>query len=270
MAGLGPKPRIGGTGDGLQFFTPPTGSIGQPSPGLSSAPQPPQPVQPPVGGLGGPPVPQPFQSGPGGSIGAPMPMSPAGPVSPTFFNPGSGPQPTSYDDVDNEPPLLEELGINVEHILQRIKGVVFFKQVDQEVLVDLDLSGPLAIIMALACCLLLAGKISFSYLYGLGFSGSTGIWMLVNVMNQKGGIDLYRTSSILGYGLIPIVVLALVGIFVSLQSSFGAITAGVCIFWATATSSRFFATAIAMQQQRWLVAYPVGLFYTCFTLLAVF
>ncbi|CAK0840773.1 unnamed protein product [Prorocentrum cordatum] len=90
------------------------------------------------------------------------------------------------------------------------------------------------------------------------------------VMNQTGGIDLYRTSSILGYGLIPIVILALVGIFLSLQSTAGALLAGVCIFWATATSSRFFATAISMQQQRWLVAYPVGLFYTCFTLLAVF
>jgi hypothetical protein len=248
----------------MDFYSPPTGTIGQPSPGMG-APQPPQPVQNP-GAFGGQPVQQPFQP-PGGQMGS----APTGGAQPGIFNPGASPAPTSADDdFENEPPLLEELGINVEHIIARIKGVAFFKKVDQDVLVDLDLSGPLAIIMALACCLLLAGKISFSYLYGLGFSGSTGIWMLVNVMNQKGGIDLYRTSSILGYGLIPVVVLAFFGIFVSLQSAFGAIVAGVCIFWATATSSRFFATAIAMQQQRWLVAYPVGLFYTCFTLLAVF
>merc|ERR1712113_356806 len=96
------------------------------------------------------------------------------------------------------------------------------------------------------------------------------MWMLINVMSQKGGIDLYSTISILGYGLIPTVILAFLGIFVTLKSSIGTFMSALCICWSTATSSRFFATAIAMHQQRWLVAYPVGLFYTCFTLLTVF
>jgi len=174
------------------------------------------------------------------------------------------------DDFENEPPILEELGINVEHILLRMKGVAFFKQVEQEVLEDLDLSGPLAIIMALSTCLLCAGKITFSYVYGFGVSGCVLIWMLINLMSQKGGIDMYRTASVLGYGLIPVVIMAFLGVFVSLNSSFGSIVAGLCIMWATATASRFFATAIAMNQQRWLVAYPVGLFYVCFSLLTVF
>ena len=43
------------------------------------------------------------------------------------------------------------------------------------------------------------------------------------------GIDLYRTMSILGYGLIPIVFLALFGILVSLKSTFGSLMAAVCI-----------------------------------------
>ena len=38
-------------------------------------------------------------------------------------------------------------------------GVVLFRQVESEVLSDLDLSGPLAIVMALGTCLLLAGKL---------------------------------------------------------------------------------------------------------------
>ncbi|CAK0840772.1 unnamed protein product [Prorocentrum cordatum] len=147
-------------GRGMDFYSPPAGNISAPF----GAPQPPQ----PLGGAPMAPGPAPM----GGSIGGPM--QPGG-VQPGIFSPGPAPQPAAYDegDIENEPPLLEELGINVEHILARIKGVAFFKKVDQEVLSDLDLSGPLAIIMALACCLLLAGKISFSYLYGMGFSGSS-------------------------------------------------------------------------------------------------
>lgn len=285
MAGLGPKPRVGGGGgaaDGLQFFTPPAGAV-QPGGGF-----PQQPgmggVQPPHMGGGFPQIqagvapggyPAPPQGSLGGSIGGPSPPQQFG----SFPQPqqlGNFPQAsmqqtsTGFDDFENEPPLLEELGINVEHIALRIKGVAFFTRVDQAVLEDLDLSGPVAIVLSLGACLLCAGKISFQYVYGLGLTGCVVLWMLVNLMNQRGGIDLYRTASILGYGLIPIVFLAFLGIFVSLQSTTGTVAAALCIFWSTATSSRFFATAIAMQQQRWLVAYPVGLFYTCFTLITVF
>ncbi|OLP80159.1 Protein YIPF5 [Symbiodinium microadriaticum] len=197
--------------------------------------------------------------------------------------PGNFPQPGSQqlqrvppavnnydDDIENEPPLLEELGINVEHILLRMQGVAFFKKLDEEILKDADLSGPLLICLTLGMALLLVGKLQFGYVYGLIAGGSFGICCLINVMSQKEGIDLYRTISILGYGLIPIVFLALFGILVSLKSTFGSIMAAVCIAWATASSSRFFAIAIHMQDQRWLVAYPVGLVYTFFTLITIF
>jgi len=301
MAGLGPKPRLAaapsGT-DGLQFYQPPGGamqpptSFGQPTDGYAAPAQPPMGVQPPAQPFPQPGhFPQPGGMMPvagsmgqpmGGSMGQPMggPMGPmggsmggsmGGPMQPGSFPPVQQAGQMSYDDdLENEPPLLEELGINVEHIVLRMKGVALFKTIDQDVLEDADLSGPIAIIMMLGTCLLLAGKIQFGYLYGLGVSGCMSIWLLINVMSQKGGIDLYRTTSILGYGLIPIVVLAFFGIFLSLQSTFGSVISAACIFWATATSSRFFATAIAMQNQRWLVAYPVGLFYTCFTLLVAF
>merc|ERR1719461_833760 len=212
------------------------------------------------------PMQQPFQT-----MNTAGPQTVGGTMQPGNFPSHQIPPPTLGDlGIENEPPLLDELGINVEHILMRMKGVAFFKQIEEDVLSDLDLSGPIVIVLALATCLLLAGKISFSSVYGFGLSGCISIWMLINVMSQKGGIDLYRTMSILGYGLIPTVILAFLGIFVSLKSTIGTVISAVCIFWSTATSSRFFATAIAMHQQRWLVAYPVGLFYTCFTLLTVF
>jgi len=187
------------------------------------------------------------------------------------FFPQSTSMPSSYDDdFENEPPLLEELGINVEHIILRMQGVAFFKKLDEDILRDADLSGPLLICLTLGMSLLLAGKLQFGYIYGLAAGGSFGICMLINVMSQKGGIDLYKTMSILGYGMIPIVFLSILGIFISLKSTFGIVAASLCVGWATATSSRFFATAIAMDQQRWLVAYPVGLVYTFFTLITIF
>jgi len=218
----------------------------------------------------------PSQGQPQQSVQPPMGAFPNQGAMSGSMQPGNFPPPqpqqtyTFDDDVDNEPPLLEELGINVDHIRQRMQGVAFFKKLDEDILRDADLSGPLVVGLALGICLLLAGKLHFGYVYGLGATGCVGVCMLINAMSQKGGIDLYRTMSILGYGLIPIVVLAFIGIFISLKSTFGTIASAICISWSTATSSRFFATAIAMHQQRWLVAYPVGLVYTCFTLITVF
>jgi len=262
MAGLGPAPRIGSQapGNDLQFFTPPAGSM-----------------QPPTG-MGGP-GPQAPQA-PGnfpvqGQFQQPQAAGQMGSMAPTGGSQiGSFPPPSSSssfdDDFENEPPLLEELGINLEHIILRMKGVAFFKKLEEDILSDLDLSGPLCICLALGVCLLLAGKLQFGYIYGLASGGSFFVCCLINVMSQKGGIDLYRTMSILGYGLIPIVLLAFLGIFLNLKSSYGTFLAAACIAWTTATSSRFFATAVAMQDQRWLVAYPVGLVYTFFALIVVF
>lgn len=278
LSNLGPAPRtysVGqppekGASPDLQFYTPPTGAI---QPGGFAPPgaalQPPMPPQ--AGGFqqgfpsGG------FQSGgypASGFMGQPpQPSTFSGQLQPGAFPPAHS---SSFDDMENEPPLLEELGINVEHIWLRMQGVAFFKRLDEDVLRDADLSGPLVICLALGTALLLAGKLQFGYIYGLAAGGSFGICMLINVMSQRGGIDLYRTMSILGYGLIPIVILAIIGIFVSLKSTFGTIASALCIAWSTATSSRFFATAISMHQQRWLVAYPVGLVYTFFTLITIF
>lgn len=271
LSNLGPAPRIDKAAPGnLEFFTPPAGTIGGPLQPGNFPSQPvhqPAPVQGSIGGsIGGLPQGN-FQQGGFSQAGAQPGGMFSGGLQPGHFPP---PRTTSEDDFENEPPILEELGINVEHIWMRIQGVAFFKKIEEDVLVDADLSGPLVICLALGVSLLLAGKLQFGYIYGLAAGGSFGICMLINVMSQRGGIDLYRTMSILGYGLIPIVLLAFIGIFVSLKSTFGVVLAALCVGWATATSSRFFATAIAMHQQRWLVAYPVGLVYTFFTLITIF
>jgi len=249
-----------GGGGGTDWFTP---SAPGPTPTSFQAPQNSQPMSSPQTSA--------FPSQPTSGN-----MQAGGAAPPKFmaniFTPSAVPatQLSYDDDIENEPPILEELGINVEHIWLRMKGIAFFKKVDETVLEDADLSGPFIIAMGMGVCNMLAGKLQIGYIWGFFMVGCISIYMLINVMSQRNGIDLYRTASILGYGLIPIDLLAFIGIFMSLKSTFGLVAAMAMVFWATATTSKFFETAISMKQQRWLVAYPVCLVYTAFTMLSVF
>lgn len=179
-------------------------------------------------------------------------------------------QPDDVGDYENEPPLLEELGINLDHIAQRMKSVVLSYKLDHDLLIDCDMTGPLLIALCLGFCLLLRGKIHFGYIYGLGIVGCLSAYILLNLMSQIEAIDLYRTISILGYGLMPVVGLAFASLFTSLRGTVGLVMSVVCILWCTLTASRFFESALRMQHQRFLVAYPIGMLYTCFVLITVF
>jgi len=50
----------------------------------------------------------------------------------------------------------------------------------------------------------------------------------------------------------------------------GYILSVLAIAWCTYSSSGFFTAVLGMNDQRFLVAYPVGLFYGCFALMIVF
>lgn len=176
-------------------------------------------------------------------------------------------QQVEVDEFANEPPLLEELGIDVDHIYRRIQSVVFFRKIGSELVSDLDMGGPLFIAFTLGTLLMFAGKVHFGYIYGLGVLGCVGAWLLVNVMSNKEGIDLYTTMSIVGYGLLPVVFLAFFGVFVRLTGPFGIILSICTVLWCTVTASRFLECAVNMYHQRWLVAYPVMMIYICFVLI---
>jgi len=85
-----------------------------------------------------------------------------------------------------------------------------------------------------------------------------------------GGISFDRTTSVLGYSLLPLVLLAAVLVFVSLPGVVGFVVAAAVIAWCTLTATVFFETALEMRDQRWLIAYPTALLYVCFALLTFF
>lgn len=84
------------------------------------------------------------------------------------------------------------------------------------------------------------------------------------------GIDAYRVSSVLGYCLLPLVITSLASIGLNLDSIVGYVLSITSIFWCAYSASGIFVSVLQMQNQRYLVAYPVMLFYASFALLTVF
>ncbi|KAJ2818369.1 hypothetical protein IWW50_005843, partial [Coemansia erecta] len=151
----------------------------------------------------------------------------------------------------NEAPLLEELGINFQHIKSKTLAVLNpFKPLDTKIYDDSDMAGPLLFILVLGTFLLLSGKSQFGYIYGVGLMGTVGIWAILNLMSQ-GGVEVMRTASILGYCLLPIVFLGCIGLAADLKTGqLGTLAAVIPIAWSTYSSATMFVTVLSMSEQR--------------------
>lgn len=172
--------------------------------------------------------------------------------------------------IDGEPPLLEELGINFDHIKRKSFAVLNpFRKIDQHLMDDTDLAGPLVFCFCFGMFLLFSGKPQFGYIYGLALLGDLSFYVLLNLMSET-GIDAYRVASVLGYCLLPLVLLSLVTVVVSMDGYLGYLLSILSILWCSYSASGIFVSVLRMSEQRLLVAYPVSLFYATFALLSVF
>jgi hypothetical protein len=174
--------------------------------------------------------------------------------------------------IEEEEPLLKELGFDFDHIRKKIRVVMnpFTRELDDELKKDADLAGPLCLSLILGMIQMLTMKLTFGYIYGISLSGSVLVWGLVNLMSDPSrgdsGVGLYQTISIMGYSLLPIIMLATVSIFVSLVNAPGMVISFFAMVWATSSSSMMF----SLCDRRLLLAYPLGLYYTYFILYIVF
>ncbi|CAM9403449.1 unnamed protein product [Sphacelaria rigidula] len=183
---------------------------------------------------------------------------------------GPGGYPGDDEDYENEPPLLEELGINFEHIWSKTLAVILpTKRIDINYLDDTDLAGPLVFCLCFGLCLLLTGKPHFGYIYGFGMFGCAATFMVLNLIGEK-PIDVWKTASVLGYCLLPVIGLAALGIVKDLTGHVGHMLGGIAVVWCTISATRLFEEYLDMRRQRYLVAYPVGLLYACFVLITVY
>lgn len=102
-----------------------------------------------------------------------------------------------------------ELGINVDHIIAKAKLVMNpFASIAPTFAEEADMSGPVAFCLALGFFLSLSGKFQFGVIYGQAITGCVSIYVVLNLMSE-GGIDLYRCTSVVGYALLPMVVLSI-------------------------------------------------------------
>ena len=131
------------------------------------------------------------------------------------------------DDYDNEPPLLEELGINFELIFLKTQAVVYPNRiVETKVADDADMAGPISFCLILGFLMLMRGQVNFGYIYGFSVTGCVALYSLLDLLHPAsaslapqgqqqmgqqmgmggqsstavsgGGISIWLTCSILG------------------------------------------------------------------------
>lgn len=189
------------------------------------------------------------------------------PQEPAGNAPAGGGYENSFDD---EPPLLEELGINFDHISKKTFAVLHpLSNTDPSIINETDLAGPLCFCLALGGTLLLGGKVHFGYIYGIGGMGVLAMYILLNLMTVD-GVSIGCVASIIGYCILPMVILSAVSLVMSLQGLFGILLSMLCVGWCSLSASKLFVSGLNMESQQLLVAYPCALLYGVFGLLMVF
>lgn len=205
--------------------------------------------------------------------------------------------------VTDEESLLQELEIDFSIILQKSISILnpfnkhrkkirtFIKNDNMELLQDnefiknQDLIGPLIFGFLLGFILLLNKKVYFGNIYGCSAIGCCAIWILFNLMAKKDNyLSLWRTVSILGYGLIPVIIISLIQtlknlLILSINPSFlmdskidGFITFILCtigVIWSTIAATDFFMANLKLRNQYWLIGFPVALVFVTFILLTL-
>ncbi|KAI9327545.1 hypothetical protein BDR26DRAFT_875164 [Obelidium mucronatum] len=175
----------------------------------------------------------------------------------------------SSGDYPDEPPLLEELGINFDHMKSKAVSVLNpLTPIDKHIFDESDLAGPVLFCLLYGGFQLFAGKIQFNFIYAVALLGWLSIYAILNLMSET-GIDSTRTASVLGYCFLPMVLLSSFSILLHLSGTVGLIMSVLSVFWCTYSASLMFCTVLSMSDQRFLVAYPVGLLYSAFALLVV-
>ncbi|VVC92525.1 protein YIPF5 [Leptidea sinapis] len=198
---------------------------------------------------------------------------------PSLFEPAPIPGDTHPETSEfDEPPLLDELEIYPDRILEKTLAVLnpfhgHSKADDANFLLrDTDIAGPIAFCLALAVCLFLSGnKAHFGYVYGLSVMSVILMYFLLSLMCVTEGVfTVLSVASVLGYCMLPMVALAGLGIFISMEGTVGLSLSAISVIWSALSASRLFVTMTGDSEQRPLIAYPCALVNAVFALLVLF
>ena len=195
-----------------------------------------------------------------------------------------------------------ELGIDFSHIFKKILVVINpWKVIDEPLINDADLVGPIIFCFILSLFLLL---VNFSIWFDFRRDASSSdthldissqdvllcasvhclqhSYILLKLLSDSSSNNVSLTSvmSILGYSMIPLLFLSMFSVVFPVRSFFvvpltsrtvvGWIVAVVCILWASFSASRFIESLLKSNDQRYIIMYPLVLLYAVFALITVF
>ncbi|KAF3761705.1 Yip1-domain-containing protein [Cryphonectria parasitica EP155] len=216
----------------------------------------------------------------------------------------------SAEGYEGEPSLLEELDINFGHIQAKTIAVLNpFRRIDQHLMDDSDIIGPLIFLVCFGFLLALSGTLHFGYVYGLSLMGSTSLHVIISLMTPQDDADpgnpspagatpyagasspqppssqhghhhhanelsatltWSRSASVLGYCIIPLLAMSVVGVFMPMDTPMGIVMTSAAIMWCTYSASGMFCAVGRLRSMRGLVAYPLALFYVGFGIMTIF
>ena len=177
---------------------------------------------------------------------------------------------------EDEPPILEELGIDLSGILKKSRSVLLGR-VGADSLRDVDMGGPLIFAACLAALHLLHGKLHFGVILGWSAVSCTAFWFIVHQLaglgsqSNKECIDLYNCSACLGYCLLPMLTTNVVAVFLPHASKvsvglFGAAS----VYCALLAAKLVIKRAPFMAEQFSMIAYPAFLYYLTLSLISLY
>ncbi|KAM0948142.1 putative Yip1 domain-containing protein [Dioscorea sansibarensis] len=181
---------------------------------------------------------------------------------------GSG----SFSSFDEEPPLLEELGINTRQIWLKTTSILNPLRINPVLHEDADLSGAFLALMAFGLFQLLAEKFHFGIILGWVTVASLFLYGVLNMLaGRYGNLDLYRCLSLVGYCMIPMVIFSAVSLFMPHGGVLIFVAGAVFVLWSTRVCTRLLIElALCGDEHRWLIAYACWLVYLLFALLVIF
>lgn len=100
------------------------------------------------------------------------------------------------------------------------------------------------------------------HIAGGGIGGATG--------HFSATLTFPRSASVLGYCFLPLVLTSLIGVLLPMDTMFGYLLTSAAVGWCTYSSSGMFCAVGRMRGMRFLVAYPLALFYIVFGIMGIF
>ncbi|KAL0228308.1 hypothetical protein RCL1_004451 [Eukaryota sp. TZLM3-RCL] len=168
-------------------------------------------------------------------------------------------QSTSYVDED-EPPLLEELDINVTDIYHKIRLILLpFKHSfsDRSHLVSSpDFWGPLLIVTMYGVLCFFKHFAAITWTFLLWFLGSFIIFFVTRVLGSE--VSFSSTLGLVGYSVLPMIITLILS-FISPQV-FSVLYAVLGISWSSYSVSNLLIQN-ASENKKWMIVYPASLVF---------